>query len=141
MLLGAGYLNVQNSIFGSSLGHLNCEILDQNVFTSLSGNIDSGDSCNFNEQAGDMINKDPLLTFFRREFWLLAFFLGVAFMVNSWDVVTLGILAAVTLLGNQLLIAAKGDGENYKLRNLGKNIYKKCIGNKCHKHKSGNKSP
>ncbi|MBP9758799.1 hypothetical protein KBD45_03820 [Candidatus Dojkabacteria bacterium] len=71
------------------------------------------------------INKDPLLTFFRREFWVLAFFLGVAFMVNSWDVVTLGILAAVTLLGNQLLIAAKGDGENYKIKNLGNNIYKK----------------
>lgn len=71
------------------------------------------------------INKDSLLTFFKREFWLLAFFLGVAFMINSWDVVTLGVLTAITLLGNQLLVAAKGEGENFKIKNIVKNIYKK----------------
>jgi uncharacterized membrane protein len=44
------------------------------------------------------VGKKAIITIHMKEYWLLATTLGIAFMVNSWDVVTLGVLSGFVIL-------------------------------------------
>lgn len=71
------------------------------------------------------ISKKSVLTFLMKDYWLLAFGLGLAFMINSWDVVTLGVLSAMVIFVKYIFIKAKTESKNYSF----KAVFKRATSN------------
>ena len=67
---------------------------------------------------------DKAFNILSSDYWLVAIFLGMAFMINSWDVVTLGVLTAVAIAGRKFIIVAKGNEEHITFKTIRINIKK-----------------